>query len=185
MTSSVKKSLFFLFTFFLLLYPHYSPYADHMTTWVSHLFSLYSFVVNQTLGIIHESGHGVCYILPCPQFVMVLNGTLFQIGFPLGVAYYYRLKKNFFASYIALFITGISLQYTAWYISTVNEGKIVPASKSFLGVDGYHDFYYLFEKIGVLPFYAEIAFFVKSIAYGVMIYAVWKMFLEAFASSGR
>ena len=85
MTSSVKKSLFFLFTFFLLLYPHYSPYSDRMTTWVSHLFSLYSFVVNQTLGIIHESEHGVCYILFCLEFVIVLNGIIILDRLSIGV----------------------------------------------------------------------------------------------------
>jgi len=179
-----KKVLFFLFFMSLLLYPHYSPYSHitHDMTWFSHFFWLYSFVVNQTLGIIHESGHGICYLFSCPKFVMVLNGTLFQVGFPLGVAYYYRQRKNLFAYYTTLFIIGISLQYTAWYISTANEGRIVPATKSFLGVDGYHDFYYLLKKIGLLSFYSEISFIVQGAAYGLMIYAVWKMFHASFGS---
>ncbi len=33
--------------------------------------------------IVHEAGHGICYILHCPQFFSTLNGTLFQLALPL------------------------------------------------------------------------------------------------------
>lgn len=135
------------------------------------------FISNQTLGMIHEGGHGVCYILPCPGFIMVINGTLFQLLFPLGIAYYYKRKGNFFASYIALFFVGFSLQYTAWYISTAGEGLHLPAAKSFLGVDGYHDFNYLLSTIGLLAYNFLISGLTKLVAYGLMLWAVVKIFL--------
>jgi len=182
----IKKVLFFLFLILLLRYSQYGPgsHSEH-TTFLSQIFVWYTFIVNQTLGMIHESGHGICYVLPCSQFLTVLNATVFQIGFPLGVAYYYRRRNNPFASAVAFYITGISAYYTSWYISTVNEGKLVPASKSFLGVDGYHDFYYLLEQIGMLAYYQEISLLVKAVAYGMMFYGLWQMFLDAFKSPGR
>jgi len=144
-------------------------------------FQFYFFVSNQTLGMVHEAGHGVCYILPCPRFMMVINGTLFQVGFPLGIAYYYKNKMNAFGTYIALFFTGFSLQYTAWYISTSHEGSHVSAAKSFLGVDGYHDFNYILNIFGLLPYDSLISTMVKTFAYMLMFYAVIKMFVRAFS----
>jgi len=142
MSINSKKTIFLIFGL-LLLFPRYAPFEVHQVStdsYIQQAFIYMFFITNQTLGIIHESGHGICYILPCPQFIMVLNGTLFQLAFPLGIAYYYKRKGNLFAAYIALFFVGFSLQYTAWYMSTAHEGLHLPAHKSFLGVDGNHDF---------------------------------------------
>jgi len=187
-TSSAKKFLLLLFVFFLLLFPYYAPWElkytqDH--TILKQIFTLYFFIVNQTLGIIHESGHGLCYILPCPEFIMVLNGTLFQLLFPAGIAYYYKRKGNRFAMYIALFFVGFSLHYTAWYISTAHEGLILPASKSFLGVDAYHDFNYLLSAMGLMQYESFIAGLTRFIAYLLMITAVIGMFFGAFSHDDK
>jgi len=176
----------FLFLFFLLLFIQYAPYIQSHSqnhTWSEQVFQLYFFIINQTLGMVHEAGHGVCYILPCPRFVMVINGTLFQIAFPLGIAYYYKRKMHHFAMLISLFFTGFSLQYTAWYISTSHEGAFVPASKSFLGVDGYHDFHYILNVLGLLPYDSLVSGLVKVCAYILMFYAVGKMFVLAFSQT--
>jgi len=188
MTPSAKKVLLLLFVLFLLLFPHYAPWeGDHTQNHsiVGQIFSLYFFIANQTLGIIHESGHGVCYIFSCPEFITVLNGTLFQLLFPAGIAYYYKRKGNDYAMYIALFFVGFSLHYTAWYISTAHEGLILPASKSFLGVDAYHDFNYLLSRMGILPYEAVIAGVTRFIAYLIMIVSVIGMFFDAFRTAKR
>jgi len=148
-----KQLILAVFFLFFLLYLNYKPYtATHHTMegGVAFLFFIYHFIINQTLGIVHEGGHGVCYILPCPQFIMVLNGTLFQWLFPLGIGVYYRRRGNQMAFYAGLFILGISMDYTSWYMSTAHEGLHLPASKSFLGVDALHDFNYLFSALGLL-----------------------------------
>ncbi len=44
--------------------------------------------------IVHEAGHGVCYLLPCPQFLTFLNGTLFQLALPIIFIYYYYKRGN-------------------------------------------------------------------------------------------
>lgn len=149
---------------------------------LEYFFTLYQFIINQTLGIVHEGGHGVCYILPCPKFMMVLNGTLFQWFFPLGIAYYYKRKGNLSAFYAGLFILGMSMDYTSWYMSTAHEGAILPAYKSFLGVDAMHDFHYIFSTLGVLSYESLISGFTKVVAYLLMIFAVFGMFFDAFAS---
>ena len=183
MTSIVKKVLTLLFFLFLISFSQYLPYEQYrepIDSIGSLLFSLYFFIFNQTLGIVHEGGHGVCYILHTPRFFTALNGTLFQLFFPLGIAYYYRRQGNNFASYIALFFVGFSLLYTAWYISTSGQGAIVSAQNSFLGVDGYHDFHYILSSMGVLKYYSSIAIVTKYISYLLIILSIGFMFFDAF-----
>ena len=186
-TFNVKITISFLFLLFFMLFPKYSPFIDSVdrNSITGQIFTLYFFIANQTLGIIHESGHGVCYILPCPEFFMILNGTLFQVGFPFGIYLYYRHRNNPFASYIALFFTGFSLYYTAWYISTSDTGPILPASKSFLGIDGYHDFYYILNTFGVLKYYKGISSVVKLISFVIMFFSVAEMFITTLSSKER
>jgi len=176
---------FVFFLLFLLLYLKYKPYAGTphaVASLPEYFFAIYQFIINQTLGIVHEGGHGICYILPCPRFVMVLNGTLFQWAFPLGIAYYYRKRGNSMAFYMGLFILGISMDYTAWYMSTAQEGPVIPASRSFLGVDALHDFHYLFSTLGVLAYTSVISGFTKLAAHLVLMGALLGMFLDAFSN---
>jgi hypothetical protein len=184
-TKAAKKAVLVLFTLFLFLYIEYKPYATvphHITGISGYLFTIYHFIINQTLGIVHEAGHGVCYILPCPKFAMVAMGTVFQWLFPLGIALYYRKKGNTMAFLIGLFILGISMDYTGWYMSTAHEGPILPAHKSFLGVDAYHDFYYIFNSLGVLAYESLISGVTRIIGYLLMIGSVIAMFFEAFSN---
>ncbi len=183
-----KRVLLLLFIIFLLLFPHYAPWEtnhEHSNTLTQHIFTLYFFVANQTLGIVHEAGHGVCYILHCPEFITVANGTLFQLLFPGLISYYYYKKGNIFAALIAFFFLGFSLHYTAWYLSTAHKGPILPAHKSFLGVDAYHDFYYMLNATGLLAYESLIAGLLKFIAYVMMIISVIGMFLDAFSNSNK
>ncbi|MBN2249849.1 MAG: hypothetical protein JW682_05855 [Campylobacterales bacterium] len=173
-----------LLTLFFILYVNYKPYTmtPHQINGIlEFLFILYQFVINQTLGIVHEGGHGVCYILPCPKFIMVAMGTVFQWLFPLGIAYYYKKRGNQTAFLIGLFILGISMDYTAWYMSTAHEGALLPAHKSFLGVDALHDFHYIFSTLGVLAYDSLISGMTRVVAYLVMSGAVIAMYFEAFS----
>lgn len=183
-TKTAKKAVLVLFVLFLVLYIQYKPYANNTSipaNMLEYLFTLYQFIITQTLGIVHEGGHGLCYLLPCPQFLMVLNGTLFQWAFPLGIGYYYKKKGNLMAFYIGLFILGISMDHTAWYMSTAHEGAILPAHRSFLGVDAIHDFHYLFSSSGVLAYESFISGVTRAVGTLLMIGAVIAMFFEAFS----
>ncbi len=178
-----KRVTLVIFVAFLLLFPHYAPWEpayQKSDSLLQMIFTLYFFVVNQTLGIVHEAGHGVCYLLPCPEFLTMANGTIFQLLFPGLIAYYYYRKGNLFAVMIALFFVGFSLQYTAWYLSTAHEGLILPAHKSFLGVDAIHDFNYMLSAMGLLAYESLIAGLTRFVAYLIMLTAVIGMFFEAF-----
>ncbi|MCW8821858.1 MAG: hypothetical protein OQK45_06500 [Sulfurovum sp.] len=178
-----KRVSLLLFVVFLLLFPHYAPWEPSYVqgdTLTHKIFTLYFFIANQTLGIVHEGGHGVCYILHCPKFLTMANGTIFQLLFPGLIAYYYYRKGNIFAAMIAFFFLGFSLQYTAWYLSTAHEGPILPAHKSFLGVDAYHDFYYMLNAMGLLSYESLIAGLTRFVAYLIMLSSVIGMFFEAF-----
>ena len=189
MTTAAKKTTAILFLIFLLFFPKFAPWVSIGNTGdnslLHHIFTLYFFVANQTLGIVHEGGHGVCYILPCPELLMVANGTLFQLLFPALISYYYKRKGNIFAALIALFFVGFSLQYTAWYMSTAHEGLHLPASKSFLGVDALHDFNYLFSYFHLLSHEGFISGLTRLIAYLIMFYATGAMLWRAFVSAEK
>lgn len=183
-----KRVTLGIFVLFLLLFPHYAPWEpgyQQGDSLVQRIFTLYFFVANQTLGIVHEAGHGVCYILSCPEFMTMANGTIFQLLFPGLIAYYYYRRGNLFAALIALFFVGFSLQYTAWYLSTAHEGRILPAHKSFLGVDAIHDFNYMLSTMGLLAHESLIAGLIRFIAYLIMIAAVIGMFFEAFSNKHK
>jgi len=171
-TPLTKKAIAVIFTIFFILYLKYKPYDGLIDAngFIKTIFYLYFFIINNTLGIIHEAGHGVCYIIKCPQFITALNGTIFQWAVPLLIALYYK-KSNKIAYFITLFILAISMDYTAWYISTSNEGLYLPASKSFLGVDGYHDFNYILSTLGILKYYKVVSVLVKISSVTLMFYA--------------
>ncbi len=184
----VKRIVLGIFVLFLLLFPHYAPWEPGYVqndTLTQKIFTLYFFIVNQTLGIVHEGGHGICYILQCPEFIMVANGTIFQLLFPGLIAFYYYKKGNVFAALIGVFFLGFSLQYTAWYLSTAHEGLILPAHKSFLGVDAIHDFNYMLSTMGLLTYESLIAGLTKFIAYLIMIVSVIGMFFDAFPNKKK
>jgi len=81
-----------------------------------------------------------------------------------------------------LFIFGISLDYSAWYMSTAPQIAIVPANKSFLGVDGLHDFHYIFKTLGVLGYASLISGVIKILSALIMIASIIGMFLDAYAN---
>ncbi len=182
----VKKTTAVLFIIFFAMFIHFKPYehnGEAVQGLAQLIFTLYNFIIYQTLGIVHEGGHGVCYVLPCPKFIMVLNGTVFQWLFPFLIGYYYKRRGQMLGYYIGLFFLGMSMQYTAWYISTSHEGLYISADKSFLGVDGYHDFNYMLSALGLLQYERSITFLTKAASYIVMFYSVIAMYLLAFLSS--
>ena len=114
--------------------------------------------------------------------MMVSMGTVFQWLFPLGIAYYYKKRGNQIVFLIGLFVLGISMDYTAWYMSTAHEGLHLPAHKSFLGVDAMHDFNYIFSTLGVLAYESLISGITKMMGFLLMIGSVIAMFFEAFSN---
>ncbi len=181
-TVDAKKLLLFFITLFYILYISYKPYngLENVHSGIKYIFALYFFVINQSLGIIHEGGHGICYLFSCPEFITTLNGTVFQWGLPFLAAIYYKKRGNLLAYYLLFFILAISMDYTAWYISTSNEGLYVPADKSFLGIEGYHDFNYMLSTLGILSYYKVLSILVKAASVILMFYSYLRLVILTF-----
>ncbi len=184
-TPNSKKFLAIVFFISFIAFIKVAPYGNTLIgdSFEKEIFIIYFFVVNQTLGIVHEGGHGICYILHCSEFITAANGTLFQLLFPFLIGYYYKRKNQLFAYKMGLFFLGISLYYTAWYISTAQQGLHVSASKSFLGVDGLHDFNFILTQLHLLSYSSLIASSVRVIAFCLLLYSVISMSVLAFLPS--
>ena len=111
--------------------------------------------------IIHESGHGVCYIIHCPQFVTALNGTLFQLALPLLFIYYYYKRSNMTLAGLGGIWLAQNLVYVSWYMSYAQHPHRYPF---FLGGDAIQDFWYIFSQLGILEYDWLIAGVVRFIA---------------------
>ena len=188
-TRGAEVAVFFIVLIFLFGYFNYKP-LEHSNRIINggfeYIFYALYHLVYITLGIVHEGGHGVCYILHTPQIITALNGTLFQLLFPLLVGLYYLRRGNYLAFYIAIFILGVSFDFTSWYISISNEGLYVPAYKSFLGQEGYHDFNYILTYIGLIDYYKGISIFVHILSYLLMVISLFAIFFRVFiTNSGK
>lgn len=187
-TPTAKKFLVLLFFFSFLMFAKYAPYSDTQLVADSlgkQLFALYFFIVNQTFGIVHEGGHGVCYILHCSEFITAANGTVFQLLFPLLIGYYYKRRGELFIFLIGLFFLGISLHNTAAYVWSADQGPYLPASKSFLGVDALHDFNFILSELHILDYSNFLAGFLRFVAFSLMIYSLVYMYILAFISTKK
>lgn len=183
-----KKVLFFVFLFMMVGFYKFQPYktdARVLDGVFETIFYLYFFIINQTLGIVHEAGHGVCYILPCPEFLTVINGTIFQWAFPLGVGIYFLKHGQKSGFYMGLFFLSLSMQYTSWYISTSYKGRYLKANESFLGVDAMHDFNYILDYLGILQYHNEISNIVEFLATILMFISMIWLFLDAFTNTSK
>ena len=117
---ATRKVVFAFLAIFYILFLTYEPYSyanKHIEIGsLEYLFFLFFWIFNQILSMVHEAGHGICYILPfCPDIVTSSMGTIFQIGLPSLIAIYYKKRDNVLGYYIALFFVGFTTTYTAWY----------------------------------------------------------------------
>ncbi|WP_456433282.1 hypothetical protein [Nitratifractor sp.] len=182
-TPAAKKTLTALLILFFLTFPHYSGYLHKELEGqpigpffsLDYFYNIIHFIAQQTLGIVHEGGHGICYIFLCRLWITAAMGTVFQWLFPALIGWYAWRRGQRFWAMVAWFFLGFSMQYTAWYISTAHEEAIVPASKAFLGKEGYHDFNYLLSLVGWVKYDALIAAIVRFFAYMVMFFALLGM----------
>ena len=129
--------------------------------------------------IIHESGHGICYILSCPQFVTALNGTLFQLALPVLFIFYYYKRSNMTLVGLGGMWLAQNLIYIAWYMSYAHQPRRYPF---FLGGDAIHDFWYIFSQLGILEYDWLIAgvtrFIAVTLLLGSYLYLLYIAFLK-------
>jgi len=141
-------------------------------------------LINGANMIVHEAGHGICYLLPCPQFLTSLNGTLFQLALPIiFIYYYYRRDNNILAGLGSIWLAQ-NLVYVSWYMSYSQTPNLYPF---FLGGSAIHDFWYIFSQLGVLEYDWLISGFVRSVAVilllGSYIYLLYISFFKKSSGS--
>ena len=118
-------------------------------------------LINGANMIVHEAGHGICYLLPCPQLFTSLNGTLFQLALPIIFIYYYYKRENRVLAGLGAIWLAQNLVYVSWYMSYSQTPNLYPF---FLGGSAIHDFWYIFSQLGVLEYDWLISGFVRVIA---------------------
>ena len=136
-------------------------------------------LINGANMIVHEAGHGVCYILSCPPFMTFLNGTLFQLLLPVIFVWYYKKHKQVLGVGLGLMWLAQNLIYVAWYMSYAQTPNKYPF---FLGGAATHDFWYMFSHLGVLEYDWLIAGIVRAVAVvlllGSYMYLLYITFLK-------
>ena len=129
-------------------------------------------LLNNANMIVHEAGHGVCYLVGCPQFITALNGTLFQLLLPMIFIWYYYKRENSVLVGLGGIWLAQNLIYVAWYMSTAHTPNLYPM---FLPGGGIHDFWYIFREVGVYQYDWLISGFVRFI--GVVVLAGFYLYL--------
>ena len=140
-------------------------------------------LINGANMIVHEAGHGICYLLPCPQFFTSLNGTLFQLALPMIFIYYYYKRENRVLAGLGSIWLAQNLVYVAWYMSYSQTPNLYPF---FLGGSAIHDFWYIFSQLGVLEYDWLISGFVRALAVVLLLSSyVYLLYIAFFQNSKR
>ena len=140
-------------------------------------------LINGANMIVHEAGHGICYLLPCPQFFTSLNGTLFQLALPIIFIYYYYKRENRILAGLGSIWLAQNLVYVAWYMSYSQTPNLYPF---FLGGSAIHDFWYIFSQLGVLEYDWLISGFVRALAVVLLLSSyVYLLYIAFFQNSKR
>ncbi len=131
-------------------------------------------LLNSANMIVHEAGHGVCYLFACPELITALNGTVFQLLLPMIFIYYYYKRENSVLTGLGGIWLAQNLVYVAWYMSTSHMPKRYPF---FIPGADQHDFWFIFREMGVYEYDWLISGSVRVIAvllllasYGYLLY---------------
>lgn len=184
---AVRVGLILLFPYVLWLSKFNDDYVKTIHNQIIHfnfdgiMLTFHNLISNANM-IVHEAGHGVCYILPCPQFFTALNGTLFQLALPLLFIYYYYKRENSILVGLGVIWLAQNLIYVAWYMSYSQTPNIYPF---FLGGDAIHDFWYIFSELGVLEYDWLISGFVRFVAVVLLLGAYLYLLLIAFIKNHK
>ena len=180
----VRAALLLFMPYIFWLSKYNDAYVSTVHNQVMHLnfdgimLAFHNLISNANM-IIHESGHGICYIIHCPQFMTALNGTLFQLALPLVFIYYYYKRSNMTLVGVGGIWFAQNLIYVAWYMSYAHQPHRYPF---FLGGDAIHDFWYIFLQLGVLEYDWLIAgvtrFIAVSILLGSYLYLLYIAFMK-------
>jgi len=180
--TAVKVGLLLLLPYIMWLSRYSDSYVESVQNRAIHLnydgvmLTLHNLFTSANL-IVHESGHGVCYLLSCPEFFTFINGTLFQLALPIFVIFYYRKRLNTLGVGLGFMWLAQNLIYVAWYMSYAQTPNKYPF---FLGGSATHDFWYMFSQLGVLEYDWLIAGVVRTIAILMLLSSYFYLLYSAY-----
>jgi hypothetical protein len=127
-------------------------------------------IINQLISVatlvVHEAGHVI--LSHFGTAMGVAGGTIFQVGFPLGLTVIsFRIGCTRIGSIFAFWL-GHGLIHTAWYIK--DAGEI--GGRSVLGEKGIHDWSYMLIGLGLLDYKDLLGNIVTVIATLIMISSI-------------
>jgi hypothetical protein len=134
-------------------------------------------LLNSANMIVHEAGHGVCYLFACPELITALNGTVFQLLLPIIFIYYYCRRENSVLVGLGGIWLAQNLVYVAWYMSTSHTPQRYPF---FIPGADKHDFWFIFRELGVYEYDWLISGFVRVIAVLLLLYSYGYLLYIAF-----
>ena len=122
----------------------------------------------------HEAGHIFLGVFG-NEFLMMMGGTLFQLGFPLAALFYFLRKKQRIGSMIMLFWFGENFLGIGTYMkdALVLELPLVGG--------GLHDWTYIFGELGVITKCVKIGNATIIIGFVIMGYAL----IDIMTSKGK
>ncbi len=115
--------------------------------------------------IFHEAGHVLMTLFG--RILMLLGGTIFEIGIPLLVAVYFFLKRQYFSASVTLWWTSTALLSVSIYASDARE-RLLPL---ITGDRATHDWFQILGHYNLLEYddtVGNIFFFLGSLTLGLM-----------------
>jgi hypothetical protein len=169
--TAVRLGILLLLPYVLWLSKYTNAYVESIHGKAIHLnfdgvMQSLHYLFSNANAIVHEAGHGVCYLFACPEFITVLNGTLFQLLLPLIFIFYYYKRGNGLLTGLGGIWLGQNLIYVAWYMSTSHTPYRYP---SFIPGSDKHDFWFLFQELGVYEYDWLISGFVHAAAVALLL----------------
>lgn len=114
------------------------------------------FIDNVNL-IFHEAGHPLMMFFG--RFLNIAGGTIFQIGIPAVISFYFWKREEFFSASLTLFWVGQN-----FISASVYAGDAIVQNLPLLGGDSVqHDWTAMLSMLGILkytPLVADIFFYV-------------------------
>lgn len=106
-------------------------------------------LVGGTNFLFHEAGH--FFFRPFGQFIGTLGGTIGQLIFPVGCTLYFTYQKQYYSAAVVMMWVAHNLFGISVYAGDAAATRLA------LPEGTYHDWNWMFTRLGILRYTTEIA----------------------------
>jgi voltage-gated potassium channel Kch len=158
--AQIKKAIGAALCAFYFSYCVLNPEQWHIVNWINLVF--------------HEAGHTLLFFFG--DFVHVLGGTLFQIGIPLGIVFYYLRNREYFSAAIILMWVG-----QAFVDVSIYAGDAIRQELPLLGGENAeHDWFNMLSDLGILHHTNTVAFTLETMGFVILTFSILWAFYNVF-----